>query len=142
MYFAQNLKFLRLKAGEKQKDLSDLLGVSEMTISRYESGDNEPDLTKTEVIARHYDISLDELLTEKMLTPPVLYMRNLKYLRQKYGIKQKEIIKLLDLKTESAYSKKENGSVPFSVDEVIKLAEYYGITLDSLVSNDLANGGA
>ena len=43
LYLAQNLKYLRSKTREKQRDIAELLGVSEMTVSRYESGENEPE---------------------------------------------------------------------------------------------------
>lgn len=141
MYLAQNIKVLRTKANETQKDLAEFLAVSEMTISRYESGDNEPDLSKLVSIAEHFDVTVDDLLLTKLEEPIPLYIKNLKALRKKYGMKQSEIISLLGLKTVSAYSKKENGCVPFSIDEIIKLAEYYGVFLDSLVNKDLSDGG-
>ncbi len=49
----------------------------------------------------------------------------LKTLRTERGETQTEIAKLLGLRTASAYSKKENGKVPISLEEVKILAEHY-----------------
>ncbi len=49
----------------------------------------------------------------------------LKELRKERDETQIEIAKLLGLKTASAYSKKENGRVPFSLEEAKLLAKYF-----------------
>ncbi len=71
MYLAQNLKYLREKNGETQKDISKLLsvtgyGYSEMTVSRYENGECEPELRKVIILAEHFNVTIDELLTVEM----------------------------------------------------------------------------
>ncbi len=53
----------------------------------------------------------------------------LKTLRVERGKTQIEIARLLGLKTASAYSKKESGKVPLSLEEVKILSEYYGKTM-------------
>ncbi len=47
------IRDLRLKAGQKQTDLSDLLRCTAMTVSRYERGEADPDV---ETICRLCDI--------------------------------------------------------------------------------------
>lgn len=54
----------------------------------------------------------------------------LKTLRIEKGETQIEVAQLLGLKTASAYSKKENGTVPLSLEEAKILAEHYGKTVD------------
>lgn len=54
LYLAQNLKYLREKNGETQKDIANMLFVTEMTISRYENGECEPNLQKVVDLAFHY----------------------------------------------------------------------------------------
>ena len=49
----------------------------------------------------------------------------LKELRKERDETQIEIAKLLGLKTASAYSKKENGRVPFSLEEAKLLSKYF-----------------
>lgn len=49
----------------------------------------------------------------------------LKKLRKERGETQVQLAQLLGLKTASAYCKKENGSVPLSLEEVKILAKHY-----------------
>ncbi len=49
----------------------------------------------------------------------------LKRLRKERGETQIQLAKLLGLKTASAYCKKENGTVPFSLEEAVILSEHY-----------------
>lgn len=68
---------------------------------------------------------------------PEFYVSNIRFLRKKYELHQEEIIELLGLKTTSAYSKKESGSVPFSIKELIKLSDFFGVSIDQLVKQDM-----
>lgn len=58
----------------------------------------------------------------------------IKSLRMKNGETQIEVARLLGLKTASAYSKKENGKVPFSLKEAKILAKHYGKSMDFFCS--------
>lgn len=58
----------------------------------------------------------------------------LKTLRIEKGETQIEIARLLGLKTASAYSKKERGKVPLSLEEVKILADHYGKTIEFFCS--------
>jgi len=58
----------------------------------------------------------------------------LKTLRIEKGETQIEIARLLGLKTASAYSKKESGKVPLSLEEVKILADHYGKTIEFFCS--------
>lgn len=58
----------------------------------------------------------------------------LKTLRTESGETQIEIAKLLGLKTASAYSKKESGKVPVSLEEVKILADHYGKPIEFFCS--------
>ena len=138
MYLAQNLKYLRERNGEKQKDISSILDVSEMTISRYESGDCEPDLCKVMVLAEHFGITIDEFLSVRLQEDKPLYISNLKYLRRKNEITQQEMAKLLSLRDKSSCSLIESGKTRLSADQMIKLADYFGVTLDQFAKQDLS----
>ncbi len=54
----------------------------------------------------------------------------LKDLRKKNGETQIEIARLLGLKTASAYSKKENGKVPISLEEAKILSNHFNKSVD------------
>ena len=62
IYFGETLKKLRLKQNLTQEKLSDFLGVSFQTISKWERGDTYPDITLLPVIAQFFKVSADELL--------------------------------------------------------------------------------
>ena len=137
MYIAQNLKYLRERKGETQKDISSLLNVSEMTISRYENGENEPDLKNVVVLANHFDVSLDEIISVKMNEEIPLYLKNLRYLRTRFDMKQKDIANLLGV-SQKSISKYEKCERTPTIENVIKLADYFGFTLDQFVKQDLS----
>lgn len=59
----------------------------------------------------------------------------LKNLRKQCGETQEQVSKLLGLKTASAYCKKENGSVPLSVEELKILACHYNKPLSFFIDN-------
>ena len=59
---ADNLTKLRKKAGETQRDLGDALGVSDKTVSKWETGESEPGLDQALTLAKHYGVSVDALI--------------------------------------------------------------------------------
>ena len=75
VFFAQNLKYLREQARESRKDIANILSVSEMTISRYESGESEPDLQKVVDLAFHFRVTVDDLLVRPK---EPLFIRNIR----------------------------------------------------------------
>lgn len=56
------LKELRKEKGLTQEQLSEIFGVTNRSISRWENGVNMPDFDLVIVIADYYDISIEELL--------------------------------------------------------------------------------
>lgn len=142
MYLAENLKYLREKNGETRNDISQLLsttghGFSEMTVRRYETGAFEPELEKVILLAEHYNVTVDELLTVRMQDDAPVYLKNLRFLRKKYNMTQQDVADLLRV-SKANISKYENGLVGMSIEQSIKLADYFGISLDQLVKQDLS----
>ncbi len=73
--------------------------------------------------------------------PPVaLYAANIKFLRKKHEIKQKDMAKFLDV-SEANYSKYENSDVDIGIEKLLKLADFFGVTLDQLIKQDLSEVG-
>lgn len=62
--FAQRLRQYRKEKGMTQQELADLLGVSNKTVSRWESG-SYPDVTTLVALARALGVTVDELLDPK-----------------------------------------------------------------------------
>ena len=62
IYFGENLKELRHNKNLTQEKLADFLGVSFQTVSKWERGDNYPDITMLPEIATFFKVSVDDLL--------------------------------------------------------------------------------
>ncbi len=56
----------------------------------------------------------------------------LRRLRKEKQIPVQVLAKLLDLKTEAAYYKKESGHIKFSVEEARKIADYFDETIEKI----------
>lgn len=60
--FKENLKELRLESGLGQVELAKALGVSKGVISLWENGLREPSMSSLIIIAKYFNISIDELV--------------------------------------------------------------------------------
>lgn len=69
MKFADNLKRYRLMVGYTQKEMANILGITERGYRYYENGQREPNLSALVLIADLLKISLDDLVGR---TPPNL----------------------------------------------------------------------
>ena len=61
---AQNLIELRKSRNLKQAELSEEIGYSDKTISRWENGTSVPDISTLIKLANFYDVSLEDLISE------------------------------------------------------------------------------
>lgn len=59
------LKELREKNNMSQTDLANYLNLTQVQISKYELGKNEPDLNTIKKIATLFNVTIDYLLSEK-----------------------------------------------------------------------------
>lgn len=59
----ENIKLFRQSKGLTQEELAKKLGISKSAISRYESGQREPDLDSVEKIASTLGVSLRDLVS-------------------------------------------------------------------------------
>lgn len=62
MAFSENLIRERRARNLSQEKLAELVGVSRQTVSQWENGYTEPDLTRLRRLAELFDLSLDELV--------------------------------------------------------------------------------
>lgn len=60
----KRIKELREQMNMSQADLAKRIGVSQVCLSRYETGERRPSYTVLKAIARVFDCSLDYLLSE------------------------------------------------------------------------------
>lgn len=139
MYFSTNLKYLRERKCEMQKDVADLLGISKPSMGRYESGECEPDIAKLIKLADHFEITIDELIRKDLRPPLPRYAQNINILRNQYQCSQDDLAKLLNV-NQSTISLYETGKRKMEVEDLLIVAEYFGVTLDQLVKQDLKEG--
>ena len=59
-----NIKYIRTKKSLSQKDLALAIKTNPNNISRYETGEREPNIATLKAIAKALDCTIDELLEE------------------------------------------------------------------------------
>ncbi|QHW29792.1 phosphotransferase [Paenibacillus rhizovicinus] len=74
MTIGEKLKLRRLKAGFTQEQIAAKMNIARQTLSNWEVGKNMPDIDSIIVLARIYNLSLDELLLSKIFFKGVLTM--------------------------------------------------------------------
>lgn len=62
MDFGEILKKLRENKGYNQTQLAKELGISNVTVSQYESGDRKPDIDTIKKLANYFNVTTDYLL--------------------------------------------------------------------------------
>ena len=62
----------------------------------------------------------------------IMFLKNIKNLREDNDIKQKDLCKLLGI-AQNTYSQYETGKIAWTDEMLIKLALYYGVSTDYLV---------
>ncbi len=67
MEFNNKLYELRKQKGLSQEELANRLNVSRQTVSKWEVGESSPDMEKLVAISELFDISLDELVLDKVM---------------------------------------------------------------------------
>lgn len=69
MTLGEKIYALRKKAGLSQLDLADRLGVSRQAVSKWETGEAAPELSKLAALAKEFGVSADYLLSEDDVPP-------------------------------------------------------------------------
>lgn len=137
MYLAQNLKYLRKQRFMNQNELADILGVKQSTIGNWEADRREPELSTLIHVAEYFGVSLDDLVLKDLRPPVPLYVLNLRFLLEKRKMTQEDIGTLLNV-TQKRVSEYEEGKRPLEIENLVKIADYFWLTLDQMVKKDLS----
>lgn len=70
MYFNEKLISLRRAKGLSQEQLANLIDVSRQAVSKWETAESQPDLSKLILVSNVFEVSLDELCGRKSLSTP------------------------------------------------------------------------
>jgi transcriptional regulator with XRE-family HTH domain len=86
--FPTRLKELRIQNVKSQKDLADILNVSQNAIYNWENGKREPSLDMLKKIADYFEVSFDYLMgfEDHRVFTPMDCMRGLPYIYDYLGI--------------------------------------------------------
>lgn len=141
MYFATNLSYLRNKKNMTQKDVSELIGTCQQTIGHYECGYREPHIKNLLKLAQFFGVTVDDLISKDLRPSHSILTSNLKYLRKKAGYTQTDMAQLLGYKGKSSLSLIENESAELSIDRLLNISDFFGVSVDDLLKKDLSKGG-
>lgn len=72
------------------------------------------------------------LIMGDMMRYEVLKFENIRNLRIDHGLTQKQVAEILNVK-QNTYSQYEIGVLNYPIDVLIKLADYYGVSVDYLL---------
>lgn len=137
MYLSQNLKYLREQKGLNQRDLAKLLGVSNGAIGMWETGEREPNIEMIVRLAEYFGVTLDDLIRKDLRPVAPIHVTNIRCLRIKHEMKQEDMAKFLRV-SKASYCKYENGIIDIGIEKLLRLADFFGVTLDELVKQDLS----
>lgn len=142
MYLKSNLPYLREQQGFSQRDLANMLDFSSACIAQYEIGTREPSLTTLIRLAKIFGITIDDLLVNDLRPTGSVLSRNLKYLRKREGYRQEDMAHLLGYRDKSSYCLIEGGGTKLSVESLVNISEFFGVTVDDLLKKDLSKESA
>lgn len=61
LVFARNLRAIRKKAGYTQKQLADYIGITQVCIAQYETGNKTPSLATADKITNLFGVTMDAI---------------------------------------------------------------------------------
>ena len=61
-----------------------------------------------------------------------MQFKNLRSIREDSDIKQKDVAKILNV-SQNTYSQYETGVIPLTAETLIKLSDFYGVSIDYLL---------
>ena len=141
MYLAQNLRYLREQKGLSQREFSEIFGLSSSAVTMWEREQRKPDIEMIVRLSEYFDVTLDELVLKELKPPLPLYASNIKYLRKKKEITQEDMAVFLGFSGKSSLCAVETGKIGISIENLEKLADFFGVTLDQMVKHDLSKEG-
>lgn len=141
MYLAQNLRYLREQKGLSQRECAEIFGISGSAVAMWEQDQRKPDIEMLVRLAEHFGVSLDELVLKELKPPLPLYASNIKYLRKRQEITQEDMAVFLGFSGKSSLCAVETGKSGISIENLEKLADFFGVTLDQMVKHDLSKEG-
>lgn len=89
-----NLRMLRKSRKLSQKELAEIMNISQSMISNYERGSSRLDLVTADKFAKFYGVSVDQLISDENIS--LLPLSDVSLLDLPEHIKDKILLELLD----------------------------------------------
>jgi transcriptional regulator with XRE-family HTH domain len=67
--FVENISWLRRSRNLSQQELADILEIKRTTLSAYEQGKAEPNITTLKKYAEYFEVSIDDMINKPMAKP-------------------------------------------------------------------------
>ncbi|MBK8502453.1 MAG: helix-turn-helix transcriptional regulator [Saprospiraceae bacterium] len=121
LMLGENIKYLRKRENLSQQQLAEILDTPRTTLGDYERGHTEPNLETLVRIARHFKLTIDNLLTEKLWHREleVISQSDLKVLAITVDSHNRQNIEYVAAKAQAGYL--ENFQDPEFIQELPKL---------------------
>lgn len=139
--YTNRIFFIREENDIKQKDLANILNISQSLISRWESGTDIPSIKRINILSNYYKISLDYIFNftnEKSYNnstykeiDKVIVGKRLQFIRKKYNLTLRALATELNT-TSSTLSAYESGKTLILTAFAIQICKKYNISLDWL----------
>lgn len=97
MELSSRLQELRKEAGYSQEQLAEMLGVSRQAVSKWESGQTNPDINNVGRLSEIYDRSTDYIIFGEEREPEIVYRDKIVYQDKIIYQEKKAFQKLNDL---------------------------------------------
>lgn len=139
------MKELRIAKGVTQEELAKVLNVKKAAISKYENGRVDPSINVLKLAAKYFDVPVDYIIgndpasTEdkrKRGTIMLELYRNIKRIREKQGMSQDELARLVGFKSRSSINKIELGINDITQSKLIAIAKALHVTPSELMGDD------
>lgn len=140
----EKMKTIREDRELKQWQIAEELNVDQTTYSGWETGKDTIPLRKLYELSNYYKLSIDYivgLFPKKQyiytgdFIDPIIVGKNLKKLRAKNNLKQKDLIKMLNI-SPSSYSAYEKGQVLIQTSFIYEIAKKYDASIDEIIKSN------
>lgn len=136
---SENIRLLRKKHKFSQSALAKKLNITQQAVQKWEKGRSEPDTEMIKKISIIFNISIDDLLDDKINNNDFeIFIENshlqnrIKQLREEKGWSQSELGEKLNLQ-KAAISKYESGKVPLTDLIIEKLVKIFDESSDYIL---------
>lgn len=137
------LKIIRKVNNYSQTDIAKILGITQRTYSKYETGELSLKIEQLATLSNFYKLTTDYILGIASDSPKLTtdrkfdydeLIKRLRYLRFENNYSQKELAELVNCSSSliSMFERKKSG---VQLDMLILLAKVYNKTIDELIFN-------